>query len=100
MPADRVWCNPLDLPYRYQDVRFSGSVRGIDLGGPRRSVYREAADPSIVRFQDRYLLFASMSRGFWHSEDLVTWCYRPTTKLPPFDYAPDVREIDGALIVS
>ena len=100
MTANRVWCNPLDLPYRYQDVRFSGAVRGIDLGGPRRSVHREAADPSIVRYQGRYLLFASMSRGFWHSDDMVDWSYHPTAKLPPFDYAPDVREIDGALIIS
>lgn len=96
----RVWCNPLDLPYRYQDVRFSGSVGGIDLGGPRRSVYREAADPSIVRYQGRFFLFASMSRGFWHSENLIDWQYRPTEKLPPFDYAPDVREVDGALVIS
>ena len=66
----RTFCNPAGPRYRYQDVRFSGVVGGIDLGAPRRSVHREAADPSIVRYRDRYLLFASMSRGFWHSDDL------------------------------
>ncbi|MDR6318633.1 hypothetical protein J3R03_002829 [Actinoplanes couchii] len=28
------------------------------------------------------------------------WIYRPTTKLPPLDYAPDVREVNGALLIS
>ena len=97
---NRVWCNPLDISYRYQDIRFSGRVGGIQIGPARRSVHREAADPSIVRYRDRYFMFASMSRGFWSSNDLITWSYHPTEKLPPFDYAPDVREIDGALIIS
>ncbi|GAA3383441.1 family 43 glycosylhydrolase [Cryptosporangium minutisporangium] len=87
----RMICNPLDLPYRYQEIRPM-------LSG--RTVHREAADPSIVRFRGRFYLFASMSRGFWHSADLVTWDYRPTEKLPPLDYAPDVREVDGALYIS
>lgn len=95
----RVVCNPVDLSYRYQDVRFSGTVRGVRISDPRRSVHREAADPSVVRFKGRFFLFASMSRGFWHSEDLVTWEYRPSDSLPAYDYAPDVREIDGALYV-
>ncbi|SDS81906.1 family 43 glycosylhydrolase [Microterricola viridarii] len=95
-----ISCNPLDLPYRYQDVRFSGSVQGVKIGEPQRSVHREAADPSIVRYQGHYLLFASMSRGFWSSTDLNSWQFHPTAKLPPFDYAPDVREVDGTLIIS
>lgn len=99
LPAAGVICNPLDLSYRYQDVRFTGVVAGRTLGEPRRSVHREAADPSIVRFKDRYFLFASMSAGFWHSTDLVDWVFASTTELPAFDYAPDVREIDGALYV-
>jgi xylan 1,4-beta-xylosidase len=86
-----IICNPVDLAYRFQDVRSTGTDR---------SVHREAADPSIVYFQDRFFLFASMSGGFWHSTDLVSWEYRPTTKLPAYDYAPDVREIDGALVIT
>ena len=61
---NRIWCNPLDISYRYQDIRFSGRVGGIQIGPARRSVHREAADPSIVRYRDRYFMFASMSRGF------------------------------------
>lgn len=96
----RTICNPLDLAYRYQDVRFTGVVNGMKLGEPTRSVHREAADPSIVLYKGRYYLFASMSAGFWHSDDLVIWEFQPTDKLPALDYAPDVREVDGALIIS
>lgn len=96
----RVVCNPVDLPYRYQDVR-SGTL--VDQSGDptaNRSVYREGADPSVVLFRGRFYMFVSMSRGFWHSLDLVTWDYFPTDKLPALDYAPDVREVNGALYIS
>ena len=96
----RIYCNPLDLEYRYQDVRFTGVVRGLTIGEPRRSVHREGADPSLVRYRGRYYLFVSMSRGFWHSDDLLDWQYVATDKIPPYDYAPDVRVVDDALIIS
>ncbi|WP_433585846.1 family 43 glycosylhydrolase [Microbacterium hydrocarbonoxydans] len=85
-----VFCNPLDLAYRYQDF----------ARGPLRAVFREAADPSVVRFQDHFYMFASMSGGFWHSADLRQWHFAATPDLPAGDYAPDVREVDGALIVT
>ncbi|MBP2328987.1 hypothetical protein JOF56_009372 [Kibdelosporangium banguiense] len=88
---NRVICNPLDLAYRYQDIR--------PMRDPR-TVHREAADPSVVLYAGRYYMFASMARGFWHSLDLVTWEYQPTEKLPPLGYAPDAREINGALYLS
>ena len=50
----RIICNPLNLEYRYQ---FKKSP--LNTG-----VYREAADPTMVVYQDKYLLFASMSGGF------------------------------------
>ena len=90
---NRFICNPLDLAYRYQDVRLVSDAT-------HRSVYREAGDPSIVRYRRRYYLFASMSRGFWHSENLAGWVFKPTEKLPALDYAPDVREVNGSLYVS
>ena len=73
MPDTPVVCNPLDLAYRYQDVRtpFAG-----------RSVHREAADPTVVLYRDRYYMFASMTRGFWHSDDLVEWTLQPSDKIP------------------
>ncbi|ROQ00955.1 F5/8 type C domain-containing protein [Rathayibacter sp. PhB93] len=92
-PRPAVLCNPLDLAYRFQEIHEGGPDRA------GRTVHREAADPSIVRFQDRFFLFASQSGGFWHSSDLVSWEFRATTKLPEFDYAPDVREVDGSLVI-
>jgi beta-xylosidase len=71
----------------------------VTLGEPSRNVHREAADPSLVFYRGTYYLFVSMSRGFWHSLDLVNWIYQGTDKLPPFAYAPDVREIDGDLLI-
>lgn len=85
-----VFCNPLDLAYRYQDF----------AGGPMRAVFREAADPSVVRFRDRFFMFASMSGGYWHSTDLTDWQFEAAPDLPAGDYAPDVREVDGALLVT
>lgn len=37
--TSQVFCNPVDLAYRYQDVR-------TPMAG--RSVHREAADPTVV----------------------------------------------------
>lgn len=87
--STRTICNPLDLPYRLQNLSV----------GPKRFVCREAADPSVVMFNDRYYLFPSMSGGFWHSADLVDWSFVETPGLPTYDYAPDVHMVDGALVV-
>ncbi|RQP09823.1 MAG: hypothetical protein EAS51_10520 [Microbacteriaceae bacterium] len=85
-----VICNPIDLPYRYQDFGR----------GPIRAVFREAADPSIVRFRERFYLFASMTGGFFHSADLTSWEFVPAPWLPAGDYAPDARVIDDRLMVT
>jgi hypothetical protein len=86
----KLICNPLNLEYRYQIKKSpSGS-----------SVFRETAYPTVLLFRDRYLLFASMSAGFWYSDDLYSWRYKAAPELPVYDYAPDVREIGGAVIFS
>jgi hypothetical protein len=87
--VEPVICNPLDLPYRYQDMTVPGFLR---------VVCREGADPSLLRFRGRYYLFVSMGGGFWHSPDLASWEFVATPGLPIQDYAPDVREVDGALV--
>ena len=66
-------CNPVDLSYRFC------------LDEPSR---REAADPTVVWFKDRYYLFASKSGGYWHSKDLADWTFIETKDLPLEDYAP------------
>jgi len=40
-----------------------------------------------------------MSAGFWHSSDLHDWEFVATPSLPTYDYAPDVRVIDGLMVV-
>lgn len=80
-----VYCNPINLPYRFQKFKN------------KKAMHREAADPSVVLYKDRYWLFASMSAGFWVSSDLLRWKYYSTPDLPTMDYAPDVRVIDEEL---
>src|SRR5882724_4360237 len=84
-PPERLqtFCNPLDLPYRFQ------------LDPPSR---REAADPTVVRFNDEYWLFASKSGGYWHSSDMLHWQFVAPTGLPLEDYAPTVAVLDGRMI--
>ncbi len=79
----KTYCNPLDLSYRYQHFKV----------GDRRWANREGADPTIVFFHDRYFLFVSMSAGFWHSSDLISWEFHAATDLCIYDYAPDVRVV-------
>lgn len=88
--AGKVFCNPLDIAYRYQDF----------ARGPLRAVFREAADPSVVRVRNCFFMFASMSGGYWHSTDLTQWEFEAAPDLPAGDYAPDVREVDGELVVT
>ena len=59
-----VFCNPLNVNYRYQfnaDPRMGGKIQ----------ICREAADPSLILFEGKYYLFASMTLGVWVSDDLV-----------------------------
>ena len=88
----RTFCNPLDLPYRFQDKIAPGKVAEWR--------FREAADPTVLPWRGQYLLFASMSGGFWHSNNLLTWEFKATPELPIEDYAPDVRVIDGRVVFS
>ena len=82
----RVICNPLNIEYRYQ---FNQDPRT-----QARSVNREAADPSLIMFQGKYYLFASMTLGVWVSEDLAHWSFHALPdELPLYDYAPDVRVV-------
>lgn len=80
--STRTFCNPMDLNYRFC------------LDEPSR---REAADPTIVRFQDKYFLFASKSGGYWYSDDLLDWTLVETDQIPVEDYAPTAIAIGDTL---
>lgn len=81
----KVYCNPINVNYRYQfnaDPHQQGRIQ----------VCREAADPSMICFQGRYYIFASMTLSVWVSDDMVHWeSHRLPEELPLYDYAPDVR---------
>lgn len=79
----KTFCNPLNLNYRFQ---FS----------PRIS-YREAADPSMIRYKDKFILFVSHSGGYWYSDDMLEWNYLPVKTLPIEDYAPDAITINDTV---
>lgn len=83
----KYYCNPMNLEYRYQ---YSKMER-MGQEDSAFKLYREAADPSLVKFGERYYLFTSMTAGFYSSTDLISWeFYTFQNKMPIYDYAPDV----------
>jgi xylan 1,4-beta-xylosidase len=80
----QTYCNPLNISYRFS----------ID-----KSSLREAADPTVVLFEDNYFLFASKSGGYWYSSDLLTWNFVPIsiTGFPIENYAPAAVVINDSL---
>lgn len=91
------YCNPMDLEYKFEYCR-----RPAPDGKPVPfRVYREAADPTLILYQGTYFLFPSMTQGFFTSEDLLSWEFYPFgPEIPIYDYAPDVREVNGYLYFS
>lgn len=81
----RVYANPIDLPYRYQKLV---------------KTHREAADPTLIRFEGRYWLFASHSKGYWHSQDLLHWTFVEPTGFDVDKFAPTVLAMDGKLYLA
>ncbi len=78
----RTFTNPLNINYRFA------------LDSPSR---REAADPTVVKFKGSYLLFASKSGGYWHSDDLLDWQFIETNEIPTEEYAPTAIAIGDTL---
>lgn len=82
---ERAVINPIELNYRFSVLHNEA---------PRR----EAADPEIIYYKDKYYLFASKSGGYWSSPDLVKWTYIPTKSIAIIEhYAPTVEVINGEL---
>mgnify|MGYP004460647373 FL=1 len=82
----QYFCNPLNMDYRYQFIQ--------DMRSGEDKISREAADPSMILFQGKYYIFASMTLSVWVSEDMVHWeSHRLPESLPLYDYAPDVRVV-------
>lgn len=87
--TSRIVCNPIDLDYAFY-IRQEGD-------DPQRSGVREAADPVVEIYNDRYYLFPSKSKGYWSSDDMQHWEYIPTDVLPVDLYAPTAMIYKGEL---
>jgi len=91
----KYYCNPLNLPYKYQYVRHK------QQGMTQAVLYREAADPSLVLFKEKYFMFSSMTAGFFVSDDLLNWEFQSfLSKMPIYGYAPDVCVVGEYLYFS
>jgi len=78
----KTFCNPINLPYNFQR---DGVAR------------REAADPTVVLYQDKYWLFASKQQGYWYSDDMLQWTFVKPQGLPLDVYAPSITLINGKM---
>lgn len=81
----RTYCNPVDLPYRFQD----GVV-----------VRRSAADPTLLRYHGEWWLFPSKSHGYFRSSDLIHWTVVTPTGYPAGKWAPTVVEVGDAVYLT
>ena len=89
----KYYCNPVNIDYRYQ---FLANVQTGEVD----QIGREAADPSMIFFNGRYYIFASMQLSVWVSDDLVHWeSRRLPDDLPLYDYAPDVCRVGDYVYV-
>jgi xylan 1,4-beta-xylosidase len=65
LPAQKTYCNPLDLDYGYCPIpNFTESGK-----------HRATADPVIVLYKGDYFLFSTNQRGYWWSTDLNHWTF-------------------------
>ena len=111
VPAGRVAANPVDLNYAFharateeellqnvpQEYRSMLTPEMMESTLSRlRAVFdggdgaREAADPVVALYHDKYWLFPSKSKGYWSSDDMQHWTYVPCSMLPIDLYAPAV----------
>lgn len=97
----KTYCNPLNLNYHIQAPNSGGNR---DNPGPDNWWFREAADPSVVIFDDEYYLFSSVTKGYWASKDLCDWEFIALDdwrQLPNLrHYAPTAVVIDGVMYLA
>lgn len=122
VPTERVVANPIDLNYSFYKVpthasalnevkllmgagalpkmtpeQMDAAVDGVieQLSVRVRNGAREAADPVVEIYNDKYYLFPSKSKGYWSSEDMQHWDYIPCSMLPIDLYAPTTMVYNG-----
>jgi len=99
MTQPKTYCNPLPLPdYQRGRACFEKKPDPRRWLGCEPRDFREMADPTVIRFKDRWYLFPSAGM-LWHSDDMVNWTYHPIEPHDP-GYAPTVAEKDGWLYMT
>jgi len=76
----KTYCNPLPIPC------IQPGRAGLEKDLETEKLWREMADPSVIKFKERWYLFPSCGM-LWYSDDMVDWKFHP---IDPFDpgYAP------------
>jgi hypothetical protein len=83
-PLKGTYCNPIDLPYNFWEVRNGQG-------------YREQADPDMVVYKGEFFLFASHAGGYFWSTDLHDWHLVIPQGLDLVKYAPAVTVIGNTM---
>ena len=69
--AQTTYCNPMDIDYKYNFEQLNENIS-----------YRSGADPVIINHKGEYFLFVTISGGYWHSKDMLTWKYLTANRWP------------------
>ena len=90
------------IPEEYKDVvaqllKVPGALQAMIERIASPSNYREAADPVVTLYNDRYYLFVSKSDGYWSSDDMQHWRHIHSVQLPVDLYAPTSMVYNGEL---
>jgi xylan 1,4-beta-xylosidase len=67
----RTYANPIDIDYKYNFEQTN-----------ERISYRSGADPVVVNHRGEYFMFVTVSGGYWHSRDLVSWRFVAPSRWP------------------
>jgi len=76
----KTYCNPLPIP------KIQPGRAGLEKKIETEKLWREMADPTVIKFKDHWFLFPSCGM-LWYSNDMINWIFHP---MAPFDpgYAP------------
>jgi xylan 1,4-beta-xylosidase len=75
----KTYCNPVNIDYGYTPIP--------DLSGWGK--HRATADPVIVNYKGDYYLFSTNQSGYWWSNDLLNWNFKPKKFLRPWNEGYD-----------
>lgn len=93
--AQKTYCNPLNLDYAFTPIP----------GAAKWGAHRATADPVIVTYKNEYYLFSTNQWGYWVSDDLLDWDFKPKKFLRDWNKsydelcAPAVGIIGDTMIV-